>query len=125
MGGGDGVPCRQPLRPGPAGARAAEPGREAHEGTPASEGWIGDQEGADHRWDARGQAGLRVPGPDDGEVRWAEWSEIDLIEGVWAVPAARMKTKREHRVSLCRRALEILDEARALGARTAGWCSRD
>ena len=49
------------------------------------------------------------------EVRWAEWSEIDRSGGVWTVPATRMKAKREHRVPLCRRALEILDEARALG----------
>ncbi len=38
-----------------------------------------------------------------GEVRWAEW----------AVPARRMKAKREHRVPLCRRATEILDAGRA------------
>ena len=50
-----------------------------------------------------------------GEVRWAEWSEIDLGEEMWTVPATRMKAKREHRVPLCRRALEILEEARALG----------
>ena len=50
-----------------------------------------------------------------GEVRWAEWSEIGLGEAVWTVPATRMKAKREHRVPLCGRALEILDEARRLG----------
>ena len=50
-----------------------------------------------------------------GEVRWAEWSEIDQKHGAWTVPATRMKAQREHRVPLCRRALEILDEARALG----------
>ena len=50
-----------------------------------------------------------------GEVRWAEWSEIDLGEAVWTVPATRMKAKREHRVPLCGRALAILDEARRLG----------
>ena len=50
-----------------------------------------------------------------GEVRWAEWSEIDLGQAVWTVPATRMKAKREHRVPLCGRALEILDEARRLG----------
>ena len=50
-----------------------------------------------------------------GEVRWAEWSEIDLGGAVWTVPATRMKAKREHRVPLCRRAVEILGEARRLG----------
>ena len=49
-----------------------------------------------------------------GEVRWAEWSEIDRNAGVWTIPATRMKAKREHRVPLCRRAVEILDAARML-----------
>ena len=49
-----------------------------------------------------------------GEVRWAEWTEIDRDEGVWTVPAKRMKSNREHRVPLCGRAVEILDEARRL-----------
>ena len=49
-----------------------------------------------------------------GEVRWAEWTEIDRDEGVWTVPAKRMKSNREHRVPLCGRAVEILDEARML-----------
>ena len=49
------------------------------------------------------------------EVRGAAWEEIDPREGVWAVPATRMKAKREHRVPLCGRATEILDEARMLG----------
>ncbi len=53
-----------------------------------------------------------------GEVRWAEWSEIDLTEGVWAVPEARMKAKREHRVPLCRRALELLEGTRKLDDRS-------
>ena len=49
-----------------------------------------------------------------GEVRWAEWTEIDRENGVWTVPAKRMKSNREHRVPLCGRAVEILDEARRL-----------
>ena len=49
-----------------------------------------------------------------GEVRWAEWSEIDQTEGMWTVPETHMKAKREHRVPLCRRAKEILAEARTL-----------
>ena len=50
-----------------------------------------------------------------GEVRGAQWTEIDLRAGVWTIPATRMKSKRKHRVPLCRRALEILEEARTLG----------
>ena len=49
-----------------------------------------------------------------GEVRWAEWEEIDRDAGVWTVPARRAKTNRRHRVPLCGRALEILEAAQAL-----------
>ena len=48
------------------------------------------------------------------EVRGAVWTEIDRTDRVWTVPATRMKAKREHRVPLCCRAIEILDAARAL-----------
>ena len=48
-----------------------------------------------------------------GEVRGAVWTEIDLAAGVWTIPAARMKAKREHRVPLCGRAVEILEAALA------------
>ncbi len=50
-----------------------------------------------------------------GEVRGAQWAEIDTTNQVWTLSAQRMKAKREHRVPLCGRALEILDAARALG----------
>ena len=49
-----------------------------------------------------------------GEVRWAAWSEIDRKRRVWTVSGSRMKAKREHRVPLCDRAVEILDQARKL-----------
>ena len=49
-----------------------------------------------------------------GEVRGARWSELDAAAGVWTIPATRMKAKREHRVPLCRRAVEVLAEAREL-----------
>ena len=49
-----------------------------------------------------------------GEVRWAEWEEIDRSGRVWTVPARRMKANRQHRVPLCGRALEILEAAQAL-----------
>jgi len=50
-----------------------------------------------------------------GEVRLATWDETDTKDRVWTISALRMKAKREHRVPLCRRAVEILDAARALG----------
>jgi integrase len=43
-----------------------------------------------------------------GEVIGARWSEIDLGEAVWTVPAARMKAAREHRVRLSTGALKVL-----------------
>ena len=49
-----------------------------------------------------------------GEVRHATWDEVDLEAETWTVPASRMKAKRDHRVPLSRRALEILHEARGL-----------
>ena len=49
------------------------------------------------------------------EVRLATWDEIDVAGRVWTISALRMKAKREHRVPLCGRALEILDAARVLG----------
>ncbi len=49
-----------------------------------------------------------------GEVRGAEWTEIDTDEHVWTVPATRTKAKREHRVPLTRHAVAVLDAARKL-----------
>jgi integrase len=43
-----------------------------------------------------------------GEVLGATWAEFDLGGKLWSVPAARMKAKREHRVPLTPRALDIL-----------------
>ncbi|MGH1464777.1 MAG: tyrosine-type recombinase/integrase [Cognatishimia sp.] len=51
-----------------------------------------------------------------GEVRLAEWSEIDLKNAVWTRPALRMKAKKEHRVPLSPRALEVLSEAQKLSS---------
>ena len=50
-----------------------------------------------------------------GEARLATWDEMDVAGGVWTISAARMKAKREHRVPLCGRAVEILEAARTLG----------
>jgi integrase len=44
-----------------------------------------------------------------GEVRAATWEEIDLANGVWTVPAERMKAGKEHRVALSPLAIELLD----------------
>ena len=51
-----------------------------------------------------------------GEVRRALWDELDTTARMWTIPAERMKIKmkREHRVPLSRRALDIRDAARTL-----------
>lgn len=48
-----------------------------------------------------------------GEIIAAQWEEFDLDARVWTVPADRMKAGREHRVPLCRRALDILENLAA------------
>jgi integrase len=45
-----------------------------------------------------------------GEVIGARWEEFDLTAGVWTIPAERMKAKKEHRVPLSARALEIIGD---------------
>jgi integrase len=48
------------------------------------------------------------------EVLRAHWSEIDGHSGVWAIPAARMKAGKEHRVPLPSAALLVLARAKPL-----------
>ncbi|MDR5770875.1 MULTISPECIES: phage integrase central domain-containing protein [unclassified Caballeronia] len=43
-----------------------------------------------------------------GEARAADWSEIDLDKAVWAIPAEKMKAKKEHRVPLPKNAVALL-----------------
>lgn len=49
-----------------------------------------------------------------GEVRAAEWGEIEEDSRLWRIPAERMKARREHIVPLSDKALEILHELRPL-----------
>jgi len=49
-----------------------------------------------------------------GEVRQAEWSEIDFDKAIWTIPAARMKQRHPHRLPLSEQAVAILREAQAL-----------
>ncbi|HVI33185.1 MAG TPA: tyrosine-type recombinase/integrase [Phenylobacterium sp.] len=44
-----------------------------------------------------------------GEVRGATWSEIDLRDKVWTIPASRMKMGKEHRVPLSAQAMALLE----------------
>ncbi len=49
-----------------------------------------------------------------GELRHAEWGEIDLDKAEWRIPAAKMKMREQHIVPLSRQALEVLDTLRPL-----------
>ena len=49
-----------------------------------------------------------------GEVRGAQWREIDLEAKLWVVPADRMKSGRMHRIPLSVSALTVLNEMMAL-----------
>lgn len=44
------------------------------------------------------------------EVGNAVWSEFDLDNAVWIIPEHRMKMKKEHKVSLPKQAVELLNE---------------
>ncbi|MGZ3579727.1 MAG: tyrosine-type recombinase/integrase [Syntrophales bacterium] len=49
-----------------------------------------------------------------GELRHAEWAEIDLDEAAWNIPAHKMKMKEPHLVPLSHQAVEILRELQPL-----------
>jgi integrase len=49
-----------------------------------------------------------------GELRKAQWLEIDLDKAEWRIPAERMKMREQHIVPLSRQAVEILRELEPL-----------
>jgi integrase len=49
-----------------------------------------------------------------GELRHAEWNEVDLDTAVWSIPAEKMKMRRPHRIPLARQPLAILRELREI-----------
>ena len=49
-----------------------------------------------------------------GEARGATWSETDLGNRLWTIPAERMKGGAEHRVPLSGAALAVLEQSRLL-----------
>jgi integrase len=48
------------------------------------------------------------------ELIGAEWTEFDLDQALWSIPAGRMKMKTEHLVPLSSQSLTILSELRSL-----------
>ena len=55
-----------------------------------------------------------LTGCRSNEMRYAEWSEIDIESALWTIPAHKMKGGREHRIPLSPQALEVLSRAREL-----------
>lgn len=52
-----------------------------------------------------------------GMARFAEWSEMDLDKGEWRIPAAKMKTRRDHVVPLARQTIDELKELQEMTGR--------
>ena len=49
-----------------------------------------------------------------GELRTAEWAEIDLDAAEWRIPGTKMKMRRDHLVPLSTQAIEILSHIQAV-----------
>jgi len=64
---------------------------------------------------ARGLEFLILTAARSGEVFGATWSEIDIPNKVWTVPAGRMKAEREHRVPLSDAAIKVLEQLPRIG----------
>ena len=52
-----------------------------------------------------------------GELRAAEWSEIELDKATWDIPAEKMKMKQPHVVPLSEQAIEVLRELHSITGR--------
>lgn len=54
-----------------------------------------------------------------GELIKSEWKEFDLDEGVWMIPASRMKMRKDHIVPLSRQVIERLKQLQELNGHRA------
>jgi len=45
-----------------------------------------------------------------GELRHAEWLEIDLEAALWTIPASKTKMRKEHKVPLSRQSIDVLKQ---------------
>lgn len=53
-----------------------------------------------------------------GELRHADWSEIDLDAGVWLIPADKMKMRKPHQVPLSRQSVALLRDIAMISGST-------
>jgi integrase len=49
-----------------------------------------------------------------GELRHAQWEEIDLEKPLWVIPAAKMKMRKPHHVPLSSQVVDLLGQVRAI-----------
>lgn len=66
------------------------------------------------------QAGLQLLAllyPRPGELRLAQWHELDFQERIWTIPAERTKTRRRHTKPLPGPALAVLQDLKRLTGR--------
>lgn len=57
---------------------------------------------------------LMITGVRTIELRAALWSEFDLDNAIWEIPAERMKMRRSHLVPLSTQALDLLNELKIM-----------
>ncbi|EOW6770380.1 tyrosine-type recombinase/integrase [Cronobacter muytjensii] len=57
---------------------------------------------------------LMITGVRTIELRAALWSEFDLSNAIWEIPAERMKMRRPHLVPLSTQALDLLEELKIM-----------
>lgn len=53
-----------------------------------------------------------------GELRMAEWSEFNLAERVWRIPAQKTKMRRDHIVPLSTQAIALIEQLREITGET-------
>ncbi len=105
---GDAITAALPKRPTPVEHRPALPHREVAAAVAKvrdADAWVGTRLAFEF---------LVLTAARSAEVRLATWGEMDLVAMVWTVPGRRMKAKREHRVPLYGRAVQVLREAEHL-----------
>ena len=52
-----------------------------------------------------------------GELRSAEWKDIDMDKAIWRIPAEKMKMKEEHIVPLSKQVLSILESIKEVSGK--------
>lgn len=56
---------------------------------------------------------ILLTGQRPGEVAGMTWAEIDEDEGIWNIPAGRVKNSEAQRVPLCPMAMDVIEQAKA------------